>query len=79
MGSVRIKRMDKKELIVFAREEIQRISRWLANAEYHWNVFTRNMEGGELREYKERCQEQENIMYILEDWLAQNEDKENGT
>ena len=60
---------DREEQIKFAEEEVKRISTWLAVQKYHWAVFTRNMEGGELREYKEKCQEQENIMYILEDWL----------
>lgn len=60
---------DRKEQIKFAEEEVKRISDWLAVQEYHWAVFTRNMEMGELKEYKELCQREENTMYILEDWL----------
>lgn len=60
---------DRKEQIKFAEEEVKRISKWLAVQEYHWAVFTRNMEMGELKEYKELCQREENTMYILEDWL----------
>ena len=60
---------DRKEQIKFAEEEVKRLSKWLAVQEYHWAVFTKNMEMGELKAYKELCQRTENTMYILEDWL----------
>ena len=61
--------MKREEQIKFAEEEVKRISNWLAEQEYHWSVFTRHMEMGEIKEYKELCQRRENTMYILEDWL----------
>ena len=70
--------MNEQEKLEFAKKEIERLKEWLDFAERTWDVHIRNMEMGELKEYKEICQRNENVMNILEDYVSEKE-KNNAT
>lgn len=65
--------MNEQEKLEFATKEIERLKEWLDFAERTWDVRIRNMEMGELKEYKEICQRNENVMNILEDYVSEKE------
>lgn len=65
--------MNEQEKLEFAKKEIERLKEWLDFAERTWDVSIKNMEMGELKEYKEICQRNENVMNILEDYVSEKE------
>lgn len=37
-----------------------------------WNIYTKNMEGGELREFRQSCVDDENIIEVLQKQIPMN-------